>query len=716
MGKVAWRRVGMFYGLSLLGALLSGLGFWLTSPLPVVPVLVLVGMMWTPALAALIVQRVNGEPVAGPLGLRLGRLRWVAAAVAAPLLVYALILAVGWALPGVGFDPTLQAFLARLEGQLPSEAVEQARQQLAGLPVHPLALAFLAMIPAGLPVNGLAALGEELGWRGWLYEALRPLGFWRSSLLTGALWGLWHAPIILQGHNFPDHRQAGVLVMIVGCVAMSPLLAFFRARSQTVISAAVFHGAFNAGGGITALVLIGSDLLVSPLGLVGIVAMGSSTSRSSRCGGGGLRGSRRRCKGTSRPSVGRPGGGDPMRTSLLALALAACAPTVATAPEPAAAEAVRAEATGAGDLAFAASLYRALADDDANLFFSPVSVRMALTMTFAGADGATRDAMAKALRLPPEPDAVHAAYGAWLADLAAAEERPYDLAIANRLWIQDGISLEPAFLDLTERHYAAGAAKLDLRGDPVGSRAAINGWVGAQTRDRIPELLPDGFLTPLSTLVLTNAVYFHGKWAWAFPAEATHDAPFTLLDGSAVDVPLMHLERQLQYAELDGVQVLKLPYQGDRLSMVVLLPSEGGLADLEGRLDAALFTSAREALRWERVRTWLPRFEHDTTYGLEAPLDDLGMGVAFTNAADFSRMSQDVELRIDKVIHKAFIKVDEEGTEAAAATAVGMVMKTSIQPPPSEPVVFRADRPFVFGLWDDVADQLLFIGRVTDPR
>ena len=270
MSEIDRSAVLRFYGLSCLGAVVCGIAAGVLAPLGLGMPAAL-AMMWTPGLAAIIVRRQQGLPLASSLGLRVGRWKWsIAAALGASALI-GLMLPVGAVFPGVQWDPTPAGLLARLG--LSGELADLARAQLEGLPLHPAALALLAAPLAGLTINAVFALGEELGWRGFLHDELAPLGFWRANLLTGAMWGLWHAPLIVQGHNWPDHPFVGVVVMVVACTVLAPILGFFRERSDSVWAATFFHGTLNAAAAAPVLVLDGSSLLAHPLGAVGIVAM-----------------------------------------------------------------------------------------------------------------------------------------------------------------------------------------------------------------------------------------------------------------------------------------------------------------------------------------------------------------------------------------------------------------------------------------------------------
>ncbi|MCO4748364.1 MAG: serpin family protein [Proteobacteria bacterium] len=421
-----------------------------------------------------------------------------------------------------------------------------------------------------------------------------------------------------------------------------------------------------------------------------------------------------------------------MRLLLLSLLLVGCAPRTAAVPDaavpdapPADVDIVAAEGTSTehraegdvktGNIDFAGDLYRELAAENpaGNLFFSPTSVSVALGMTWAGASGQTRADMAKALRFPDDDDRVHGELSGMLASWNADEERPFELSVANHLWAQTGFDFEDDYMALVDAHYAAGLERLDLQNKPEPSRARINGWVSEQTRERIPELLPAGVLTPNSVLVLTNAVYFLGSWKVEFDQANTETAPFQTLAGTPVDAELMVQKSRFLYAERDGVQVLSLPYEGDRLSMVALLPAEGELEALEASLGGETITSLVGSVRPVQVRAWLPKFELDAEYDLVPTLKKLGMGVAFSEQADFGRMSSE-PLQISDVIHKSFVKVNEEGTEAAAATAV-IIATRSATPRPVEVPEFRADRPFVFLIWDRETETPLFVGRIADP-
>ena len=269
-----WKLVGAFYGLAWVGMLICAGLFALLEGHPLRG-LVLIAAMWTPGAAALLVTWRAGDPIPARLGLTLGRWPWLLASIAAPLGLYLLMLAWGLALPQVQWSADPAAVLARFADQLTPEQLALARGQIEAVPVPIWLLALLGVVP-GAVLNTPAALGEELGWRGLMHAELEALGPLHASTLTGALWGLWHAPLIAQGYNFPSHPGLGVLVMVAGCVALSPILTFLRQRSGSVFSAALFHGGLNAGGQVLALALAGHELVAHPIGLLGILAGGSA--------------------------------------------------------------------------------------------------------------------------------------------------------------------------------------------------------------------------------------------------------------------------------------------------------------------------------------------------------------------------------------------------------------------------------------------------------
>ncbi|MGB3237135.1 MAG: serpin family protein [Geitlerinemataceae cyanobacterium] len=370
-----------------------------------------------------------------------------------------------------------------------------------------------------------------------------------------------------------------------------------------------------------------------------------------------------------------------------------------------------------GNTAFACDLYRQLSASDGNLFFSPYSISNALAMTYGGARGQTAAEMAQVLHFQLEPNRLHPAFAELIASLEPENASTYELAIANRLWGQQNYGFLPAFLNLTQQYYGAPLQELDFINATEDARLTINTWVEQQTQNKILNLLPQGVIDPLTTkLVLTNAIYFQGSWLVPFDASATQNQPFYLSSQEQIEVPMMHQMEYWNFANLEGLQVLELPYEGENLSMVILLPTEiDGLADLEQQLTPenlqTWLSSARDfpmMFDGGPVSVWLPRFKLTSEFELENTLSEMGMPQAFSDAADFSGMNGETDLGISRVIHKAFVEVNEQGTEAAAATAVAMATRGGSQ-------TIRVDRPFVFFIFDRDSGSILFLGRVTNP-
>ncbi|MEW6229028.1 MAG: serpin family protein [Bacillota bacterium] len=370
----------------------------------------------------------------------------------------------------------------------------------------------------------------------------------------------------------------------------------------------------------------------------------------------------------------------------------------------------------AGNNSFAFDFYRQLAKDEGNLFFSPYSVSSALAMTYAGAREETARQMASVLHFGLAPEKLHPALSDLMGTLNATG-RSYQLSVANALWGQTGYEFRQEFLDITNKYYGAGFKEVDYTDDEKReqTRQTINKWVEAKTNNKIRELIKPNDLSYLTRLVLTNAIYFKGKWEIQFKPEDTKVMSFYVSAKEKVDVPMMHQTAKFNYAENDQAQILEMPYTGGDLSMVVLLPKPGyELAKLEGALRLENVQPWLTQLSRREVVVFLPRFKLEKRFLLNEELQQLGMVDAFDeDRADFSGMTPGRDLYISKVIHKAFVEVNEEGTEAAAATAVIMNGKSMML---DEPPVFRADRPFVFLIRDLRSGSILFMGRLVDPR
>ena len=375
-----------------------------------------------------------------------------------------------------------------------------------------------------------------------------------------------------------------------------------------------------------------------------------------------------------------------------------------------------------GNSAFAFDLYRTLRGEPGNLFFSPHSISLALAMTHAGAAGETERQLAEALRFPLAGDELHAAFNALDRELAArgADGEGFRLHVANAVWGQNGHEFLVPFLDVLGEHYGAGVRRTDFRAAPDESRIAINEWVAGRTEDRIAELIPPGVIDGLTRLVLANAVYFKAAWALPFEQGLTRPGPFRLPGGGEVETPMMRALEAFGYARGDGWQAVELAYEGAELSMVVLLPDEGRFRAFEDSLDAALVSRMLADIRVEQLDLTMPKFEFGSRFMLAEALAAMGMTNAFDSArADFSGMDgrsclagDDACLYLKAVVHQAFVSVDEEGTEAAAATAAVMTVESA----GPTPIVVSVDRPFLFLIRDRATEAILFLGRFERPQ
>ena len=366
----------------------------------------------------------------------------------------------------------------------------------------------------------------------------------------------------------------------------------------------------------------------------------------------------------------------------------------------------------AGNSDFAFELYRLLRGGDGNLFYSPHSISLALALCYAGARGETAQQIAAALRFRLPAGRLHPAFN-WLdRELASRAGGSFRLHIANALWGQRGYAFRHEYLDTLSEHYDAALWQLDFTRFPERSRSVINQWVAEQTQQRIQGLMPSGAINIDTRLVLTNAIYFAAPWRHPFKRDDTAVAVFHAIDGARQPVPMMRQTERFAYASGAGYQALELPYANGGLSMLILLPSPGNFRRFEASLSRRRFTalSAEHTLAPRQVLLTMPKFEFAADLDLIQALSALGMPIAFTGVADFSGMTGGHELSISGVAHKAFVSVDEAGTEAAAATAV--VMRLTSMPPEQEPLELRIDRPFLFLIRDRETGTVLFIGRV----
>jgi serine protease inhibitor len=444
-------------------------------------------------------------------------------------------------------------------------------------------------------------------------------------------------------------------------------------------------------------------LLLASVLLVSACVGGSSLSPEPTAGPSPTAGSNPTAQSTSSPSPSAPAAGsvELVRSDLPRA-------TVDPARAAAAADAMN---------AFGLDLYRRVASGTGNIVLSPASVAIALSMTRAGARGTTADEMDAVLRglgsdaLADAANALDAALAARSGTFAdpSGTDREVSLRIANALFAQYDMPLEGAFLDAMATRYDAGAWLVDYRTDPEAARLAINDWVAQKTEDRIPSILGPGVVTNAWRLAIANAIYLKAAWLEPFPEDATAPGDFMLADGSLVQVPMMRALRHARYAAGDGWAAVQLPYVGQDLEMVVIVPDNP--ASFDATFDTAVLGSIVGSLDGRLVDLAFPKFDIEWTAELSSVLAGLGMPTAFGGAADFSGITAAERLAISKVIHQANITVDEAGTEAAAVTIVGM--DTAAEAP--EPVTLRVDRPFLFVLRDVPTGAVVFLGRVADP-
>jgi len=361
---------------------------------------------------------------------------------------------------------------------------------------------------------------------------------------------------------------------------------------------------------------------------------------------------------------------------------------------------------------FAFDLYSELdKNEDGNMFYSPYSISAALAMTYEGAEGQTAEEIKLVFHFP-EDNILRPNFAAIYNDINK-ENEDYELKTGNALWIQQDFPFLPEYMSRVENYYGGKVAMLDFVKETEESRQTINRFIEEQTNDKIKDLIPAGYLDKMTRLVLTNAIYFKGIWEWEFDKADTRDEIFKITSNDTVETPIMHMnpeEAKFNYAEIEDLQILELPYKGDKISMLILLPTEN-LDAIESILTVEKLNEYKSQMKETKIDSIsLPKFEFDTKYFMKNTLISLGMPTAFSSIADFSGMTGEKDLFISSVIHQAYVGVDEEGTEAAAATAV--IMKLTAMMPTH---VFRADHPFIFIIQEKGTGNILFFGRVIDP-
>jgi len=374
-------------------------------------------------------------------------------------------------------------------------------------------------------------------------------------------------------------------------------------------------------------------------------------------------------------------------------------------------------ALAAGNNRFALDLYRQLSDEQGNLFFSPYSISLALAMTQAGAEGQTLEEMNQVLHFDLPKEDLHPAFNALdqaLAEHAAEvpdpEQTPFTLRIANSIWGQKDYAFLPEFLDLLAENYGAGLRVVDFQSNPEAARLVINDWIAEQSEQKIEDLIPQGAINEVTRMVLANAVYFNAAWLFPFYEGNTEPGTFNPLVGEPVEVPMMRQSANFGYASGGGWEVVELPYVSRSLVMDLIVPAAGEFSRVESELDYDRLMAMLDEVSYGDVRLTMPKFEFESEIALAENLKALGMQTAFSDAADFSGMTGTDELFIQDALHKAFVAVDEAGTEAAAATAVIVGAKGA----PINPPEVVVDRPFIFAIRDRSSGTVLFLGRVVE--
>ncbi len=365
---------------------------------------------------------------------------------------------------------------------------------------------------------------------------------------------------------------------------------------------------------------------------------------------------------------------------------------------------------------FAIDLLNQLNNGDGNIFFSPFSLFDALSMTYVGARGETKSQMAKVLHIALSNENFNSAFLKITSDIEFKAKRgEYILNIANALWVQENFHFLKSFLLITKKYYDGDTFSVNFSNPNVVNK--INNWAAEQTNGRIKEIV--GRIDPLTRLILTNAVYFKGEWASAFKSSATKPTTFYVNPQKKIEVSMMYQEAKFNYMDNGSLQAIEMPYKGN-LSMIVLLPRDRyGMAKLEKSLSSVNLKRWISEMMMQKVKVYFPRFELRTGYDLGKALKFLGMSDAFGNA-DFSGIDGQKDLHISKVVQKAYVKVNEEGTEAAAVTAVEMVLTCAPGFNPPEIPIFRADHPFIFFIVDKTTNNsdgiILFVGKITTPK
>lgn len=401
-----------------------------------------------------------------------------------------------------------------------------------------------------------------------------------------------------------------------------------------------------------------------------------------------------------------------LTTIILSISLAGCAADIEPI-EPTVADDTGATAEGVTSVVtannqFALDLYSKLKGEGGNVFFSPYSISTALAMTYEGARGQTAEEMKEVFYFP-DSDFMRPSF-AKIYNLINKEDKKYKLHTANALWAQQDYAFLPEYLGLVGQYYGGKTTNLDFVTKTEESRKIINDWVEEKTNNKIKDLIPPGAINAMTRLVLTNAIYFKGTWVKQFDKKNTREWDFRISPDKIVKAQMMSLQdEEFNYADTEKLQILEMPYDGEELSMLILLPKEDDIESLEESLNAEKLNELRNMLTKQEVDVYIPKFTFETKYFMVPTLKEMGMPTAFSANADFSGMDGTRNLFISNVIHQAFVEVNEEGTEAAAATAV-IVALTAM---PTN--MFIADHPFIFIIQERETGNILFLGKVVNP-
>ncbi len=367
---------------------------------------------------------------------------------------------------------------------------------------------------------------------------------------------------------------------------------------------------------------------------------------------------------------------------------------------------------------FAFELYAKYKLKDGNVFFSPYSISSAVAMAYEGARGETAEQIQSVFHFPKDDSLRREAF-VKVNNFINKKDKKYQLCLANALWAQKDYVFTPDYFSLIKNYYDGNATNLDFKADPGNSCLIINEWIEERTNGKIKDLIPG--LDRLTRLVLTNAIYFKGFWLKQFKKSYTQEEEFSVSADNRIKVPMMHLsgeEANFNYLETPDFQILELPYEGNELAMLILLPKGDNLQVLEESLSLEKLSEWKRQLRNQEIDVYLPKFKFENKYFMRQDLKSLGVlaaftpGIDFEGEADFSGMTGKRDLHIDEIVHQAFIEVNEEGTEAAAATAVMMLAGKGMSMPPK---IFKADHAFIFIIQDKEMGNILFMGRVSDP-